>query len=40
MLKGLESEGSQNDNEFDIGNALSSRSRKVTLPGAIRAKPD
>ena len=40
MLKGLESEGSQNDNEFDVGNVISARSRKVTMPGAIRAKQD
>ena len=38
MLKGLDSEGSQDENEFDVGNIVSARSRKVTMPGAVRAK--
>ena len=38
MLKGLDSEGSQDGNEFDVGNIISARSRKVTMPGAVKAK--
>ena len=38
MLRGLDSEGSQDENEFDVGNIVSARSRKVTMPGAVRAK--
>ena len=40
MFKGLDSEGSQNDNEFDIGNSISDRGRKVTLPGALKTKQE
>ena len=38
MLKGLDSDGGQDGNEFDVGNIISARSRKVTMPGAVRAK--
>ena len=37
MLKGLDSNDSQDGNEFDVGNIISARSRKVTMPGAVKA---